>query len=91
MSATIGLKQKSGYNAFKLYTLILVLSPILRQYKSGIPGVTLAELTLGITSLLVFGKGFKISLNKALPLIYLWFIGVFLSLNSYFFSTRYLL
>ena len=86
MSATIGLKQKSGYSTYKLYTLILVLSPILRQYKSGIPGVTLAELTLGITSLLVFGKGFKISLNKALPLIYLWFIGVFLSLNSYFFQ-----
>jgi hypothetical protein len=68
----------------KLYTLMILLSPILRQYVSGIPGVTLAELSLGISCVfLLINRGLKISFKKIKPLLWLCFIGILLSLISF--------
>lgn len=84
MTETSKLNIERGSRYSRLYTLTILLSPILRQYVSGIPGVTLAELTLGISCmLLLMNNGLKISFKKIKPLMFLWFIGILLSLISF--------
>lgn len=68
---------------FDFFTLMILLSPILKQYASGVPGITLADLLLGVgCALVVLKKRLNISLRKSFPLIQLAFIGALISTLS---------
>jgi len=72
-----------GSKYSKLFTLMIIISPILKQYISGIPGVTLADITLGVASLFLLLKSrFRFSFQKVQPLMLFWFFGITISLFS---------
>lgn len=76
-------KSKFEYNKFfgKIFTLSIILSPFLRQYPSYIPGITLGELFLIISLLLIFPTMnlFLVS-RKPVFLIIFWIIGLLTTL-----------
>lgn len=71
----------------KIFTLVILLSPILFEYRSSIPGIMLGELVLGISAILVMltTRG-KICIKKTKPLLFLWFYGIFISIVSLLFQ-----
>ena len=68
------------------FALVIALSPILGQYASMIPGVSLADIFLGASCiiLLLLNRKYKIDKSKAKLLILFWFYAVFISMFSFF-------
>jgi len=70
----------------KLFTLAIILSPIFRQYIPiiPIPGVTLADMILGIScGILLLTSKLDFPVQKVKPLILFWFFGATVSFFSF--------
>lgn len=67
------------------FALAIVLSPILGQYSSIIPGLSLADIFLGISCivLLLLNCEYKFNKSKSEPLVMFWFYAIFISLLSF--------
>ncbi|MBC2726056.1 hypothetical protein [Desulfosporosinus sp.] len=69
----------------KFFTFAIILSPFLKQYTSLLPGVTLGDVTLGISCLfLLLSLRFNNITKKIIPLLLLWLFGTFVTLCSVF-------
>lgn len=76
--------KQNRINVTGVFTILIVLSPFLMQYASGIPGVTLADLLMGIVSIvLVIKYRLKFITKKTMPLLLFWGFGFFVSLISF--------
>ncbi|WP_313163898.1 hypothetical protein [Sedimentibacter sp.] len=67
--------------------MAIILTPILVQYLSVIPGVMLGELILVFAAIfLMIVMGGKISISKTKPLVFFWFFGMLISMVSFLFQ-----
>ena len=65
----------------KIFSIAILLGPILGQYASFIPGVSLGDIFLAVTAFLIlfFNRGYQIKRNTAKPIILFWFYGILIS------------
>lgn len=80
------MKLKENNEGFwiKVFSLFIITSLFLHQYQSGIPGVSFADLVLGLSSIILLIKyGLKIKLKTIQPLAIISFASIFLTLVSF--------
>jgi len=67
------------------FALIIVLSPILGQYASVIPGLSIVDIFLGICCivLLILNRKYRLNRLNTKPLVIFWFYAIFISMFSF--------
>lgn len=68
-----------------LLSYAILLGPLLGQYASFVPGISLGELLLIVSTILIllYNKGYRVKLNRVKPLLLLYFFGTTISLFSF--------
>lgn len=67
------------------FSYAILLGPVLSQYASPIPGVSLGEIILlfAVGKVCLFNRGYRVNYRKVKPILIFWFFGTIFSLFSF--------